>query len=99
MMTATVPPMRQCLLSLILLGWAVASVRFTLDFMAMEQAMWFHAKDTGKFDIVCAELCGWGHYKMKGRLTVESRKDFEHWLRQKYESQETNQIPLELAER
>ncbi len=41
MMTATVPPMRQRLLGLTLLGWAVASVRFTLDFMAMEQAMWF----------------------------------------------------------
>ncbi len=35
--------------------------------------VWFRAKKTGTFDLVCAELCGWGHYKMKGRLTVESR--------------------------
>ena len=35
---------------------------------------------TGVYDIVCAELCGWGHYKMKGRVTVESREDFDEWL-------------------
>lgn len=42
--------------------------------------VWFRAKETGVFDIVCAELCGWGHYKMKGRLTVEPRSDYEAWL-------------------
>lgn len=42
--------------------------------------VWFRAKKTGTYDLVCAELCGWGHYKMRGRLTVESRQDFDHWL-------------------
>ena len=46
----------------------------------MKQYVWFQAKKTGVFDIVCAELCGWGHYKMRGRLTVESRADFDAWL-------------------
>lgn len=33
------------------------------------------------FEIVCAELCGWGHYKMRGRLVVhESRQDLQDWL-------------------
>jgi cytochrome c oxidase subunit 2 len=43
----------------------------------MMQNMWFKAKEGGSFDIVCAELCGWGHYKMKGRihlLTPEAYK-------------------------
>ena len=40
----------------------------------MEQYMWFKATETGEFDIVCAELCGWGHYKMKGRVTFEPRE-------------------------
>jgi cytochrome c oxidase subunit 2 len=44
--------------------------------------VWFRAKKTGTYDLVCAELCGWGHYKMKGRLTVESRADFDAWLAQ-----------------
>jgi cytochrome c oxidase subunit 2 len=46
----------------------------------MKQHVWFKANRTGVFDIVCAELCGWGHYKMRGRLTVESRADFDRWL-------------------
>lgn len=44
---------------------------------------------TGKFedanyiwDIACAELCGWGHYRMIGRLYVhETEQDFLDWLK------------------
>ena len=46
----------------------------------MKQFTWFKATREGQFDIVCAELCGWGHYKMKGRLTVESQASFEKYL-------------------
>lgn len=46
----------------------------------MDQYMWFKATETGSFDIVCAELCGWGHYKMRGQLTLESRDRFDAWL-------------------
>ena len=84
----------------VLHSFFLPNVRLKQDVVpGMKQYVWFEATETGTFDIVCAELCGWGHYKMKGRLTVESRKDFERWLRQKYESQETNQLPLELVER
>ncbi len=31
----------------------------------MKQYVWFRANREGTFDIVCAELCGWGHYKMR----------------------------------
>jgi len=51
--------------------------------------VWFKATKTGEFDLVCAELCGWGHYKMKGRLTVEPRSDYEAWLKQLTASQNT----------
>jgi cytochrome c oxidase subunit 2 len=46
----------------------------------MKIPVWFRCRDVGQYDIVCAELCGWGHYKMKGRLTIESKEDFEAWL-------------------
>jgi cytochrome c oxidase subunit II len=42
--------------------------------------VWFEATQTGEFEIVCAELCGLGHYRMRGFLTVESEADFETWL-------------------
>jgi cytochrome c oxidase subunit 2 len=53
----------------------------------MQQFVWFKANRAGVYDIVCAELCGWGHYKMRGRLTVESRQDFDRWLQQAHEAQ------------
>ena len=46
----------------------------------MRQHVWFKAIKDGEFDIVCAELCGWGHYKMKGRLHVETRQKYEKYL-------------------
>ena len=37
------------------------------------------------FDIVCAELCGWGHYKMKGRMFVhDTPEQLEEWLKEQY---------------
>ena len=46
----------------------------------MRQFVWFRPNQEGVFDLACAELCGWGHYKMRGRLTVESREEFDAWL-------------------
>lgn len=53
----------------------------------MKQHVWFRANRAGTYDIVCAELCGWGHYKMRGSLTVESREDFDRWIEQKTQEQ------------
>jgi heme/copper-type cytochrome/quinol oxidase subunit 2 len=64
----------------------------------MKQFVWFQPNRTGVYDIVCAELCGWGHYKMKGRLTVESRQDFERWLKGQYAQQQGTQLPRPVAE-
>jgi cytochrome c oxidase subunit 2 len=60
----------------------------------MSQYMWFRANDTGSYDIVCAELCGWGHYKMKGRATFEPRTQFETWIAEKTAEQEARTIVL-----
>ena len=46
----------------------------------MDQRMWFKPIESGSFDIVCAELCGWGHYKMKGRIHLVSRAEYEKKL-------------------
>lgn len=57
----------------------------------MKIPVWYRAKEVGTYDLVCAELCGWGHYKMKGRLTVQSKEDFDAWLADLYEQQEATQ--------
>jgi cytochrome c oxidase subunit 2 len=40
----------------------------------------FRARRTGEFEVPCAELCGLGHYRMKGVLRVVSQAEFETWL-------------------
>ena len=35
----------------------------------------------GIHEIACAELCGMGHYTMRGQLLVEPRLSFESWLK------------------
>lgn len=60
----------------------------------MEQYVWFRAtrEEPRGFDIVCAELCGWGHYKMKGRIKLVSRAEFDSQIARLYALQETNSI-------
>ena len=43
--------------------------------------MWFRVKETGTFDLVCAELCGWGHATMRAAAVVESQQDFDAWAK------------------
>jgi cytochrome c oxidase subunit 2 len=42
--------------------------------------LWFEATQTGEFELACAELCGLGHYRMRGRVFVHSQDEFERWL-------------------
>ena len=62
----------------------------------MEQSMWFKAKEAGGYDIVCAELCGWGHYKMKGRVYFMPRDKYEAKLEEM--RLEQNEMRVEVPE-
>jgi len=42
---------------------------------------WFVPTKTGKFEILCAQLCGIGHYTMRGFVIVDRQKDFDTWLK------------------
>jgi cytochrome c oxidase subunit 2 len=42
--------------------------------------MWVEATKAGQLEIACAELCGLGHYRMRGFLTLESSEAFQAWL-------------------
>jgi cytochrome c oxidase subunit II len=41
---------------------------------------WFTPIRTGNFEILCAELCGVGHYTMRGKVVVDSEADYQAWL-------------------
>ena len=46
----------------------------------MSTRIWFDGLRTGHWEIACAELCGLGHYRMKGFVTVETPEEFQKWL-------------------
>lgn len=46
----------------------------------MEVPVYFTPVKTGDWEIACAQLCGLGHYRMKGFLHVQSEADFATWL-------------------
>ena len=43
---------------------------------------WFIPTRTGTFDILCFELCGVGHYAMRGTVVVEEESAFQAWLQE-----------------
>ena len=48
--------------------------------------LWFNSIKTGEFEIACAELCGSGHFQMRGVLTAQSQTDFHAWIDQQYQN-------------
>jgi cytochrome c oxidase subunit 2 len=46
----------------------------------MRMPTWFTPVKTGQSEIACAQLCGLGHYRMKGYLTVDTEEEFNAWL-------------------
>ena len=41
---------------------------------------WFEPTKPGRYEILCAELCGNGHYTMRGWVEVDTQEDFDAWL-------------------
>ncbi len=57
--------------------------------------VWFDADQAGKYELACAELCGWGHYKMRGNVTVHATQaEFDDWLRTAAREQGRDQVAL-----
>lgn len=42
--------------------------------------VWFIPTRTGTFEVLCAELCGMGHYAMRGQVVVDNAQDYQTWL-------------------
>lgn len=47
---------------------------------------WFQATKPGKYEIPCAELCGFGHSGMKGYLFVHTPEEFDQWVKEQWPS-------------
>ena len=46
----------------------------------MEIPVWFIPNRVGQYEISCSQLCGIGHFRMRGFVTVQSDADFRTFL-------------------
>lgn len=44
--------------------------------------VWFEATKAGKYELPCAELCGFGHSGMRGWLYVDAPEQFAQWVKE-----------------
>lgn len=49
----------------------------------MDTHMWFEPTVAGEFPIGCAELCGIGHTRMRGTLTVHAASEYQTWVNER----------------
>jgi cytochrome c oxidase subunit II len=60
----------------------VRELRVQQDFVpGLDVSLHFTATKIGKYEIVCTQLCGLGHYNMKAYLSVLSQSDFDDWMK------------------
>ncbi len=48
----------------------------------MTTHVWFTPNKLGQYEIACSQLCGVGHYRMRGIVYVVSQGDFDQWIQQ-----------------
>lgn len=66
---------------------------FTLNEMRVKQDAvpgmtthtWFTPTKTGDWEIACSQLCGLGHYRMRGELHVVTAAGWEQWTKDEQE--------------
>jgi cytochrome c oxidase subunit 2 len=65
----------------VLHGFFMPALRIKQDTVpGMRIPLRFTAEQTGTYEVACAELCGLGHYRMRGFLQVMEESEFQSWL-------------------
>lgn len=60
----------------------VPALRLKQDVLpGREITAWFEATEPGRYEIGCAELCGYGHYTMRGFLIVHTAEAYAKWVK------------------
>jgi cytochrome c oxidase subunit II len=61
--------------------FAVPQFRVKMDLVpGMVTYFWFTPTRTGRFDVLCEQLCGMAHFAMRGRVVVDDESAFRAWL-------------------
>jgi cytochrome c oxidase subunit 2 len=46
----------------------------------MQIPVWFIPNRIGEYEIACSQLCGLGHFRMRGFITIQSDADYKKWF-------------------
>ncbi|MDH3303580.1 MAG: c-type cytochrome [Gammaproteobacteria bacterium] len=78
----------------VLHDFAVAQFRVKMDLVpGMNTFLWLTPTKTGRFEILCEELCGIAHYTMRGAVIVAERDDYDTWLANQSTYHDLNTAP------
>ena len=62
-------------------SFGLSSMRVKQDIIpGMEIPVWWIPTVTGEYEINCSQLCGLGHYRMRGFMTIMTETEFQSWL-------------------
>jgi cytochrome c oxidase subunit II len=48
----------------------------------MSIPVWFTPTKAGDWEINCSQLCGLGHYRMRGFYSIKTQADYDAWMKQ-----------------
>ena len=62
-------------------NYTVPQFRVKMDLVpGLVSYLWFDPQKEGRYDIMCQELCGIGHFIMRGAVVIEPQEDYDIWL-------------------
>ena len=62
-------------------SFAIYEMRVKQDVVpGLRIPVWFIPNKIGAYEIACSQLCGLGHFRMRGFVTVQSAADFQKWM-------------------
>jgi cytochrome c oxidase subunit 2 len=65
----------------VLHNFTVAQFRVKMDLVpGMQTFLWLTPTEEGRFEVLCEELCGVGHFAMRGAVVVDQQDTFDAWL-------------------
>ncbi|MEE3202384.1 MAG: hypothetical protein VX262_03735, partial [Acidobacteriota bacterium] len=62
-------------------SYAINEMRVKQDAIpGIQVPIWWTPTMAGDFEVNCSQLCGLGHYRMRGFVTVQSEAEYQSWL-------------------
>lgn len=75
-------------------NYTVPQFRVKMDLVpGLISYLWFEPNKVGRYDIMCEELCGIGHFIMRGAVVIDEQADYDNWLAAQPTFAETQSMP------